>query len=74
MKTMTQKATKAKPAQAKRSSAKKAAKANGQPSTPAKKLSQIEAAVEVLKTAGKPMTCKVMVEKGLWTSPAGFAA
>lgn len=60
MKTTTKRTTK--PAEVKRASAKKAAKANGQPATPAKKLSQIEAAVEVLKTAGKPMTCKAMVE------------
>jgi hypothetical protein len=42
---------------------------------PAKKLSQIEAAVEVLKAAAEPMTCKQMVEvmlaKKLWASPAG---
>jgi hypothetical protein len=42
---------------------------------PAKKLSQIAAAVEVLKTAAEPMTCKqmveAMVEKKLWASPGG---
>jgi hypothetical protein len=73
MKTRTKKTTKAESAQ--RTSAKKAATANGQAATPAKKLSQIEAAVEVLRTAREPMTCQAMVEamsaKGLWTSPAG---
>jgi hypothetical protein len=48
---------------------------DSQPEVPAKKLSQIAAAVEVLKTAGEPMTCKAMVEamtaKGLWASPGG---
>lgn len=47
MKTKAKKTTKA--AQAKRALAKKAAKANGQASTPAKRLSPIEAAVEVLR-------------------------
>lgn len=45
------------------------------PAKPAKKLSQIAAAVEVLKTAAEPMTCKQMVEamaeKKLWASPGG---
>jgi len=45
------------------------------PATPAKKLSQIAAAVEVLTIAGEPMTCKAMVEamsaKNLWASPGG---
>jgi short subunit dehydrogenase-like uncharacterized protein len=45
------------------------------PAAPAKKLSQIEAAVELLKTAAEPMTCKQMVEamleKKLWASPGG---
>lgn len=73
MKTKANKTTKA--AQAKRASVTKAAKETGQTQTPGKKLSQIEAAVEVLRKAGEPMTCKAMVEamsvKGLWTSPAG---
>jgi hypothetical protein len=69
MKTTTKKTTTiSEPAQPKRPSAKQAAK-------PDKKLSQIEAAVKVLRAAGEPMTCKAMVEamsaKGLWTSPAG---
>jgi hypothetical protein len=42
---------------------------------PAKKLSQIGAAVEVLRNAGEPMTCKAMVEAmtstKLWASPGG---
>ena len=75
MATKTTKAVKAGSAQAKRTSAKRVAKANGQAAKPAKKLSQIEAAVEVLRSSGEPMTCKAMVEamsaKGLWTSPAG---
>ena len=42
---------------------------------PAKKLSQIEAAIQVLAKAGEPMTTKQMVEamaaKKLWSSPGG---
>lgn len=42
---------------------------------PAKKLSQIGAAVEVLRNAGEPMTCKALVEAmttaKLWKSPGG---
>jgi hypothetical protein len=42
---------------------------------PAKKLSQIGAAVEVLRNTGEPMTCKAMVEAmittKLWKSPGG---
>ncbi len=42
---------------------------------PAKKLSQMAAAFEVLRAAGEPMTCKAMVEamaeKKLWASPGG---
>jgi hypothetical protein len=42
---------------------------------PAKKLSQFQAAIQVLADAGEPMNCKAMVEamtaKGLWTSPGG---
>lgn len=68
-KTPKHKTAKAKPATAKRS------KRHVAPATPAKKLSQIEAAVEVLKTVAEPMTCKAMVEamleKKLWASPAG---
>jgi hypothetical protein len=45
------------------------------PAAPTKKLSQIEAALEVLKTATEPMTCKQMVEamaeRKLWSSPGG---
>jgi hypothetical protein len=54
---------------------KRAPKGAGQEQKPAKMLSQIAAAVEVLRDSGEPMTCKGMVEvmsaKGLWTSPAG---
>jgi hypothetical protein len=51
-------------------------KQNAEPAaTPAKKLSQIAAAEQVLADAGKPMTCGEMIEamtaKGLWASPAG---
>jgi hypothetical protein len=75
MKTKTKATTKRDAAQAKRPSAKKAGKVNRPAPKPAKKLSQIEAAVEVLRAAGEPLTCKAMVEamsaRGLWTSPAG---
>lgn len=60
--------------QAPRATTKKPA---GQAKTAAKpqRLSQIEAAVQVLAQAGGPMTCKAMVEamahQGLWTSPGG---
>lgn len=40
-----------------------------------KKVSQIDAAIKVLRTARKPMSCKQMVEamtkKKLWSSPGG---
>lgn len=43
--------------------------------TPAKKLSQIAAAEQVLARNDEPMNCKAMVEamvaQGLWSSPAG---
>ncbi|QDU76893.1 hypothetical protein Pan97_39500 [Bremerella volcania] len=39
------------------------------------KLSQIDAAIKVLRQARKPMSCKEMIEamerKNLWTSPGG---
>jgi hypothetical protein len=42
---------------------------------PAKKLSQIDAAIRVLAEAKEPMNCVAMVEamqaKGYWTSPGG---
>jgi hypothetical protein len=51
------------------------AKATRPKKAPAKKLSQIQAAIRVLTEAGQPMTAKAMVEamqaKGYWTSPAG---
>ena len=49
--------------------------ASKKPSKPAKKLSQIDAAVQVLRAAKKPMSCREMIDamtaKGLWTSPNG---
>ena len=52
---------------------KPAAKTSKKAST--KKLSQLDAAVKVLKAARKPLNCKAMVEamatKKLWTSPGG---
>ncbi len=40
-----------------------------------KRVSALDAAAEVLKAEGKPMTCKAMIaamaERGLWTSPNG---
>jgi hypothetical protein len=72
---MKAKTTRAEPTPVKCPLAKKAAKTNGQAPKPEKRLSQIEAAVEVLRNADEPMTCKAMVvamsAKGLWTSPAG---
>jgi len=76
MKTKTKK-TKAQPSLAKRHSAKKAARAKPKPApaAAAKKLSQIEAALEVLKTATEPMASKKMIEamaeRKLWSSPGG---
>jgi len=56
---------------AKKTTTKKAARAKA----PAKKLSQIAAAVQVLRRARKPMSAREMVEameaKGLWSSPGG---
>jgi hypothetical protein len=74
---MTTKMTTAKQAPKTNAKARKAAKpakapANGKP---AKKLSQMAAAIQVLGKAREPMTCKDMIAamtaKGLWTSPAG---
>src|SRR5690606_12638166 len=54
---------------------KTAAKSASKQKPEAKKLSQIEAAIQVLAKAGEPMTCKAMVEamakQGLWSSPGG---
>jgi hypothetical protein len=65
--------TPAKTAKAKATNPAKAAKATAK--TDAKKLSQIEAAVQVLAKAGEAMNCKAMVEamtkQGLWSSPGG---
>jgi hypothetical protein len=42
---------------------------------PAKKISQIEAAIQVLAKSKEPMNCQAMVEvmttRGLWISPGG---
>lgn len=69
MKTMTKTMVKSEPTPVKRFSAKAAKK------QPEKKMSQIEAAVAVLRKAGEPMNCKAMVEtmekKKLWSSPGG---
>lgn len=72
-------AKKAKPKKAKKADPKPAkvetAKTPEPAATPAKKLSQIAAAEQVLADTGKPMTCGEMIEtmtaKGLWASPAG---
>jgi short subunit dehydrogenase-like uncharacterized protein len=51
------------------------AKPKPAPAAPTKKLSQIAAALAVLKTATEPMTCKAMIEamaeRKLWASPGG---
>ena len=50
-------------------------KATDDSATPAKKTSQIQAALQVLATSKEPMNCQAMVEamsaQGLWTSPGG---
>jgi hypothetical protein len=50
-------------------------KATDESATPAKKTSQIQAALQVLANAKEPMNCQAMVEamsaQGLWTSPGG---
>lgn len=59
----------------KKAKAPKGKTAPPKPVAPAKKLSQIQAAIRVLAESGEPMTAKAMVEamqaKGYWTSPAG---
>jgi hypothetical protein len=69
----TRKTTKAaKPAVAKKAKAKPAA-TNGK--AQAKKLSQLDAAAQVLAETREPMNCKELVDamaaKGYWTSPGG---
>ena len=63
------------PAKATPAKTAKPAKASKPAKADAKKLSQIEAAIQVLAKAGEPMNCKAMVEamtkQGLWTSPGG---
>jgi hypothetical protein len=55
----------------------KAAKPKAKPvaTEPAKKISQIQAALQVLAKSKEPMNCQAMVEamtaRGLWTSPGG---
>src|SRR5262245_45451522 len=53
----------------------KLAKTAPAPEAKAKKLSQIDAAVQILGKTNDPMNCKTMVEamtaKGLWSSPSG---
>ena len=55
--------------------AKKTTKAAKKTSAKTAKLSQMAAAVKVMKQSRKPLTCKQMVEamakKKLWTSPGG---
>jgi hypothetical protein len=50
-------------------------KITNESATPAKKTSQIQAALLVLANAKEPMNCQAMVEamsaQGLWTSPGG---
>jgi hypothetical protein len=50
-------------------------KAADESAKPAKKTSQIQAALQVLANAKEPMNCQAMVEamssQGLWTSPGG---
>jgi len=61
--------------QARKPAAGNAKAKKAKPAAPAKKLSQIQAAVRVLAEAGEPMTARAMVEamqaKRYWTSPAG---
>jgi hypothetical protein len=69
-----QASTKTAKAKTKKTPAKKAA-AKKPATEPAKKLSQINAAIRVLAEAKEPINCKAMVEamqaKGYWTSPGG---
>ena len=73
MKTKKQPTTKQTSTKTAKAKTTKPAKATAKPD--AKKLSQIEAAVQVLAKAGEPMNCKAMVEvmttQGLWSSPGG---
>ena len=63
------------PAKATPTKTAKGAKASTPAKADAKKLSQIEAAIQVLAKASEPMNCKAMVEamtaQGLWSSPGG---
>lgn len=72
----TKKQTKAQPATAKPKGEKKAAKKSKATSeTKPKRVSALDAAAQVLKSAGKPMRAQELIaemaEQGLWTSPGG---
>lgn len=75
-KTTTRKTPRTKSSQTKRATTRAKATAKmSKAKTPAKKMSQIDAAVAVLGKAKEPMNCKAMVEamakQGLWQSPGG---
>ncbi len=76
-KTTTKKAPKPAAAKATKKAAPQPAAKKAKPDgdTPAKKLSQIDAAVRVLAEAKEPMNCVAIVDameaKGYWTSPGG---
>ncbi len=74
-KTAKAKATKPQTAKATKQAPVKKATAKTPAAPPARKLSQFQAAIQVLADAGEPMNCKAMVEamnaQGLWSSPAG---
>ncbi len=75
-KTTTRKTPRTKSSQKKRATTRsKATAKKSNAKTPAKKMSQIDAAVAVLGKAKEPMNCKAMVEamakQGLWQSPGG---
>ena len=73
----TKKQTKAQPATAKPKGEKKAVKpkAKSTAEQKPKRVSALDAAAQVLKSAGKPMRAQeliaTMAEQGLWTSPGG---
>jgi hypothetical protein len=74
MTTTTKKTAPAKPAKP-NAKTKRTNRTKDTPTTPTKKLSQIEAALAVLKKAEEPLTCKqlveAMAERKLWASPGG---
>jgi hypothetical protein len=73
----TKKQAKAQPVAAKAKGEKKAAKPKAKPTTEQKpkRVSALDAAAQVLKSAGKPMRAQeliaAMADQGLWTSPGG---